>query len=77
MTNVDVAGTSSLEQITVAAIARAAGRGLLTAAEAGRLIDRIRAQATTSPLSIQDSQPIGVRERSRSHAPVDPDRTVR
>jgi hypothetical protein len=77
MTNVDVAGTLGLQQITVAAIAHAAGRGLFTAAEAGRLIDRIRAQATTSPLSIQDSQLVGVREQPRSHAPVDPDRTVR
>jgi hypothetical protein len=45
MTNVDVAGTTRLQEITVAAIVRAAGRGLFTAAEAGKLIERIRAQA--------------------------------
>jgi hypothetical protein len=77
MTNVDVAGTTRLQQITVAAIVRAAGRGLFTAAEAGVLIDRIRAQATTPLPSIQDSQLTAVREQPRSHAPVDPDRTVR
>lgn len=77
MSNVDVAGTTRLQQITVAAIMRAAGRGLFTAVEAGALIDRIRAQATTSPPSIQDGQLTGAGERSRGHALVDPDRTVR
>ncbi len=77
MSNDDVARTTRLQQITFAAIVRAAGRGLLTAAEAGMLIDGIRAQATTSPPSIQDIRPTGVGEQPRSHAAVDPDRTVR
>jgi hypothetical protein len=76
MTSVDVAGSIRLQQITVAAIARAAGRGLFTAAEAGLLIDRIHAQSTTPPPSIQDSQQPGVGEHPRSQAPIDPDGTV-
>jgi hypothetical protein len=76
MTSVDVAGSTRLEQITVAAIARAAGRGLFTAAEAGLLIDRIHAGSTIPPPSIQDTQRSGPGEHPRGQAPIDPDGTV-
>jgi hypothetical protein len=77
MAHVDVVENTELQQITVAAIARAAGRGLFTAAEAELLIDRIHAHATTPASSIKDSQRSGVGEHPHGHAPVDPDRTVR
>jgi hypothetical protein len=77
MTNVDAAGSTRLQQITVTAIARAAGRGLFTAAEAGVLIDRIRAKAAAPLSATQDSQSSGLGEHSDGHAPGDPDGTVR
>jgi hypothetical protein len=77
MTNGEVAGITTLQQITVAAIVRAAGRGLLTATEARLLIDRIEDHNTTPTPSIQDSHPTGVGERTRDHALVDLERTVR
>jgi hypothetical protein len=76
MSDVDVARTTRLQQVTVAAIVRAARRGLLTVAEAGMLIDAIRAQATTPSASVQDSHPAGVAGYQPSYAAVDPDRTV-
>jgi hypothetical protein len=77
MAHVDGVVSTGLQQITIAAIARAAGRGLFTAAEAELLIDRIHAHATTPASSIQDSQRSGVGEHPRRHAPIDPDRPVR
>jgi hypothetical protein len=60
MTHVDAVGSVELQRITVAAVARAASRGLFTAAEAGLLIDRILVPTTTSPLTTQDSNWSGV-----------------
>ena len=77
MTHVDVDGMSSLQGITIAAIARAAGQGLVTMAEAAVLIDRIRDQATTPSSSTQGGYSSGVGDHTDAQAPVDPDRTVR
>lgn len=76
MKHVDLGCGTRLQQITVAAIARAAGRGLFTAAEAKILIDRTSATTTTPPASILDSQRSGVGEHPRGPVPPDPDRTV-
>jgi hypothetical protein len=75
MTDVDVAATPKLQQITVAAVARAAGRGLLTTAEAGQLIDRILTDPTTSPSTRNNSSSSGG-QRLWS-VPSDHDRSVR
>lgn len=43
MAHVDDSGLTELDRITIAAVVRVAGSGLLSAAEAGLLIDRLRA----------------------------------
>ncbi len=65
MAHGDNSGLAERDRITIAAVVRAAGRGLLSAAEAGVLIDRIRAQPTTPPAQIGELRP------------VSPNRTVR
>jgi hypothetical protein len=42
-------GIADRDRIKIAAVVRAAGRGLLSAAEAEVLIERIRARTTTPP----------------------------
>lgn len=43
MAHVDDSGITELDRITIAAVVRVAGWGLLGVAEAGLLIDRLRA----------------------------------
>lgn len=63
-----VAGIAGPSQNTVAAILRAAGLGLFTAAEADMLIDRVRAPVTVPPvglpMSVEDGSPVTVGERA-------------
>jgi hypothetical protein len=77
MTRVDAVESVELQRITVAAIARAASRGLLTSVEAGLLIDRILVPATPSPLSTQDSSWRAVADFTHGDVPVSPERTIR
>ena len=48
-------GVAEPHQSTVAAILRATRQGLFTAAEAGLLIDRVRAHVSTFPLGVSTS----------------------
>jgi hypothetical protein len=52
-----VAGMAEPLQSTVAAILRAAGLGLLSAAEAELMVDRIRARANEHPAEVLPSGP--------------------
>ncbi|WP_434446797.1 hypothetical protein [Lentzea sp. E54] len=54
-----VAGIAEPHQSTVAAIRRAAGLGLFSAAEAELMIDRIRALTTGSPVEAVPTSPNG------------------
>lgn len=57
MALVDIPGSAGTCSGTVEIILRAARLGLLTAAEAGQLIDRVRPHTTTPAMSIQDDNP--------------------
>lgn len=71
-----VAGIAEPHQSTVATILRAAQRGLFTAAEAGLMIDRVRAGLATLPLSIKDSRPCGGNTHTLETRSDSPNRTV-
>jgi len=62
MAQADDSRIARLNQITIDAVVRAAGRGLLTPTEADLLINRLHTHLTTSSSSTQDSpQPQGGR----------------
>jgi hypothetical protein len=71
--NIDLSGVAERDQITIAAVARAAGRGLLTATEAASLIERLRAHGAT-PSGRHDRPPEAGNLPGHSE---DPDGTVR
>lgn len=75
MTLVD-AGSAGTYSGTVEIILRAARLGLLTAAEARLLIDRVRPPTSTPTLSIQDNNRAGLAGQA-GNLPGGPDRTVR
>jgi hypothetical protein len=77
MAYVDDSGITQLDRITIAAVVRAAGWGLLSAAEARLLIDRLRTHPTTPPSPTQYSSRSGVGGRPGSSVPVSPEGTVR
>jgi len=78
-----VAGIADPHQSTVAGILRAVEQGLFTVAEAGILIDRLRAHVTTvpvavpvgSPLSSDDGLPVTVSGHASDTLLDGPDRT--
>jgi hypothetical protein len=76
MTLVDSAGSAESHHGTVAIILRSARLGLVTATEAGLLIDRVRPPASTPALSTQDNNRAGFAGQA-GNLPSGPDRTVR
>lgn len=76
MAHLDDARIAKLDQITIDAVVRAAGRGLLTTTEAGLLINRIHTRLARSLSSIPDSPAPEDGRRTGSRPPVDPGRTV-
>jgi hypothetical protein len=76
MAYVDDATISKLDQVTIDAVVRAAGRGLLTTTEAGLLINRIHTRPARSLSSTPDSPAPEDGRRTGSRPSVDPDRTV-
>lgn len=75
-----VAGIAEPHQSTVAAMLRAAGLGLFTAAEADMLIDRVRGHMTVPPVglsaSIEDGFPDTVGGRPSGVVSQRPVRTL-
>jgi hypothetical protein len=76
LTTAPVAKIAGPHRSTVAAILRAARRGLFTAAEAELLIDRLRTHAATFPLTASDGLPSTGSGLTSSALPIRPNRTV-
>lgn len=77
MVHVDDSDIMELDRITVAAVVRAAEWGLLSAAEARLLIDRLRAHPATLASPTRYSRRSGVGGRPGTSIPGSPDGTLR
>lgn len=83
MAQIGYPGIAKSDRVMIAALVRAAGYGLLSAAEAGSLIDQMRAHQTTASSSARAGRPPGPNGHSghsghgQTSPSVRPDRTVR